>query len=120
MTTRARSSRSPRTMSKVSATPKNWVPSRVEPLPTDAPSAPLRGALGKFADGGGVPWTFPPAEREQPVGDQCGEAPDQHRVDAERRAAVPAWEAEHEPVRGLGEVGDADPLYRRDLADVHR
>src|SRR5690348_13443169 len=104
MTTRARSSRSPRTMSTVSATPNMWVPSRAEPLTVDAPSAPLRGPLGKFADGGGVPGTFPSAEREQPVGDQRGEAPDQHRVDAERRAAVPGGVAEHEPVRRVGEV----------------
>ncbi len=32
----------------------------------------------------------------------------------------PLGEPEHEPVRGVGEVGDADPLHRRDLADVHR
>ena len=79
-----------------------------------------RRPVGQRADGAGIPRALEAAQREQSVRQQRGESPDQHRADAERGPAVPAREPQHEPVGRVGQVGHADPLDRRDLADVGR
>jgi S-adenosylmethionine:tRNA ribosyltransferase-isomerase len=81
---------------------------------------PLCGASGELADVARVPRALPATEGEQAVHEQRGEAPDQHRADAECGAGAAAWVPQHDPVAGVGQVGDSDPLDCGHLADVHR
>jgi len=80
--------------------------------------AALGGAFGDVPDVPRVPRDFPAAEGDQPVHDQPGETPDQHRADAERGPGAPAGVPEYEPVRRVGQVGHRDPLDRGHLPDV--
>src|SRR6266705_2496334 len=63
----------------------------------------------------GVPGLLPPAEREQPVHEQRGEAPDQHAVHAEGRARGAGGMPHAQPVGRVGEVGQPGPGRRHDL-----
>jgi S-adenosylmethionine:tRNA ribosyltransferase-isomerase len=81
---------------------------------------PLRGAAGELANVARVPRALPAPEREQAVHQHRGEAPDQHRADAERWAGTPARVPQHDPVARVGQVGYRDPLDGGHLTDVHR
>src|SRR5579875_3873481 len=79
-----------------------------------------RDPAGRLADRGGVPGQLPPAEGQQPVEQERGEPPDQHRPGAERRARLPRGVPDHHPVRGVGEVGQRHPGDRGHLGRVAR
>src|SRR5580700_3483813 len=64
----------------------------------------------------GIPRLFPPAEREQPVHEQRGEAPYQHAVHPEGGARGAGRMPHAQPVRRVGEVGQPGPGRRDDLA----
>src|SRR5690606_20769675 len=67
-----------------------------------------------------VPVPGPAAQFEQAGQQPSGEAPHQHARNQERRARVPAADADPQPVVRVGQPGDRHPGHRRGFRRVHR
>src|SRR6266700_7172638 len=90
-------------------------PARAAAVTALAAGGGVEHVRGEVLLAAGVPGLLPPAEREQPVHEQRGEAPDQHAVHAEGRARGAGGMPHAQPVGRVGEVGQPGPGRRHDL-----